>query len=825
MLSDLRLAFRQFTKAPLFTLVVVLTLALGIGANTAIFSIVNTTFLRALPYAEPDRLMSVSESNRQWENMSVSYPNFLDWQAGQDVFSSLALFRTDGTKLMTPDGAERVHVAYVTGEFFPVLGLHCALGRDLEPDDDRVGAAPVTWLTHALWQRSFGGKAYLVGRTVVLDGQAVTVAGILPADFRFHRDVDLFVPLAPCAERMFMLQRENHNGTFGLGRLKPGVTVEAAQAQMKAIADRLAAQYPQACAGISTRVSPLRERFAGQARNSLLLLSGAVGMILLIACVNVANMLLARAGAREREMAIRSSLGATRADLFRQLLAESLLFAAAGGLLGLLLAAWVYQFAQQLVPWEMRLISPVSGSFDFRVLGFSAAVAIATGLGFGLAPAWQLSHTNPNDALKNTRRTITTIFGQFHLSDLLVVAQVALAFTLLVGAGLMVHSMVELSRVSPGIIPARLLTLRVSPPAMEDYRRDPLGYVQFHEKVLAAVQREAGVESAAFGSSLPFTWNTSSSQIFRTDRPPPAPGEFPTANSHVVTPDYFRTMGIPLLRGHGFDGREPQPAMTAILSQETIVELYRNLEIQCVVSQRMAELLWPGEEALGKQFQMGAPAMQLPRFRVVGIVGNTTQDGLDRGVPPEFYATIRQFPAPMYLHLVVRTRLEPAALVASLRSAIKAVAPHEPVFDVRVMSDRIAETVSDRRFNMGLFVYFGGVALMLAAIGLYGVLAFNVSQRTREFGVRLALGANPRRLLLQVARQGLVLAAIGAALGLVMAFAVTQLMARFLYGVSPFDAVTFAAVPLVLGLVALLACWLPARRATKVNPMEALRAE
>lgn len=823
----LRLAFRHFTKSPLFTLVVVLTLALGIGVNTTIFSVVNTTLFRTLPYPEPDRLVEVSESNKQWDNMSVSYPNFLDWHAGQDLFSALALYRTDGTKLVTPDGAERVHIGYVTGDFFPVLGLRCNLGRDLTPEDDRAGAEPAAWLTHAAWQRLFGGKEDLVGRPVLLDGRSVTVAGILPADFRFHRELDVIVPLAPYAEQMFMLQRENHNGTYALGRLKPGATVEAARTQMRAIADRLAQQHPQACAGITAKVDLLHERFAGAARTNLLLLTGAVGLILLIACVNVANMLLARAGSREREMAIRTSLGATRADLFRQLLAESLLFAFVGGAAGLLLGVWGYEFAQQLIPWQMRQFASAGGGLDLRVLAFTAVTVLATGLGFGLAPAWQLSHTNPNEALKNTRRVVRTVFGRLHLGDLLVVVQVALALMLLVGAGLMVRSMLELARVPSGIVPDRLLTLRVSPPAMDDYRRDPLGYVRFHERVLAAVQNVPGVESAAFGSALPFTWNTSSAQLFRTDRPHPAPGDFPSANSHVVTPDYFRTMGIPLLRGRGFDGHEPEPPLPAdgIVSQESIVEIYKNLEIQCLISQRMADLLWPGEDPLDKRFQMGVPAMNLPRFRVIGIVGNTAQVGLDRAAPPEFYATMRQFPAPMYLHLAVRARLDASALAASVRAAVKSAAPLEPVFDVRVMTDRIAATVSDRRFNMGLFVFFGGVALLLAAIGLYGVLAFNVSQRTKEFGVRLALGAGAGRLLWQVARRGLLLAATGAGLGLLLALAVARLMAGFLYGVSPFDVPTFAAVPLLLGLVALLACWLPARRATKVDPMTALRAE
>ena len=826
-MNHLRSAVRQFVKFPGFTAIVVLTLAVGMGANTAIFSIVNTTFLRELPYADADRLVHVSESNQQWNDMSVSYPNFVDWQAAQDVFRALAMYRTDGLKLQTAEGAERIDVGYVTGAFFPAVGLRAAVGRDLAVEDDVPGAAPVVWMGHAVWQRLFAGAADLVGRTVLLDGQSVTVAGILPADFQFHRRMDAIVPLAPYTEAMFMRERENRNGTRVIGRLKPEVSVPAARAQMEAIGRRLAAEYPGANAGIGVRVVPLRERFAGGARSNLLLLSGAVGMVLLIACVNVANMLLARSGVREREMAIRTSLGATRGALLRQLLAESVLLALAGGALGLLLGSWAYDFARQLVPWELRNIMAEGSGVDGRVLLFSAALVLITGVGFGLAPAWQLSQVSPNEALKNARRPIRTMIGRFHVGDLLVIAQVALALMLLVGAGLMIRSMMQLAQVPSGLEPDHVLTLRVSPPAMEEYRHNPLGYVAFHEEILAAVQRLPEVESAAFGSSLPFSWNTSSSWIFRTDRPAPAPGEYPAVNSHVITPDYFRSMGIPLLRGRLFDGHEPQPVMPpgGVVNQESIVEIYRDLEIQCLISQRMAELIWPGEDPLGRQFQMGQPEMNLPRFRVIGVVGNTMQLGLDQAAPPEFYATLRQFPAPMYLHLVIRSRLSPAAIVPSVREAVKAAAPHEPVFDVRVMSDRIADAVSGRRFNMSLFAFFGGVALLLSGIGIYGVLAFNVSRRTREVGIRMALGAQRRDVLRDILRHGMTLVVLGALLGLAGAWAGSRLIQSQLFAVRSTDPWTYVIGAALLFLVAFAGCVIPARRAASINPNDALRAE
>ncbi len=826
-MNDLRFALRLFAKSPGFTAAIVFTLALGIGANTTIFSIVNTTFLRALPYAEPDRLVHVSESSKQWDDMSVSYPNFLDWQAAQNVFAALAIYRTDGQKLETPAGTERVNVGYVSGEFFPAVGVHVAQGRDLAPADDVAGAAPVAWIGHALWQRQFAGADDLVGRTVLLDGQAVAVAGILPESFRFHRGMDVIVPLAPYAEQMFMRQRENHNGTAVLGRLKPGITVEAARAQMTAIGSRLAREYPTANAGLGVAVKPLRERFAGWARTNLLLLSGAVGMVLLIACVNVANMLLARAGSRHREMAIRTSLGATRGALLRQMLAESLLLALAGGGLGVLLGLWGYEFAQELVPWELRGIMSGGSGLDVRVLVFAAGIVLLTGLGFGFAPAWQLSHANPNDALKNTQRVVRTLLGRFHLRDLLVVAQVALALMLLIGAGLMIRSLWQLAQVPSGLAPERVLTLRVTTPPMEQYRRDPFGHVTFHERIVETMQRLPEVEAAAFGSSLPFSWNTSSSWIFRTDRPAPAPGDFPSANSHVITPDYFRAMGIPLLRGHGFDGHEPQPVMPpdGLVSQETLVGIYKNLEVQCVISQRFADLLWRGEDPLGKQFQMGAPEMHLPRFRVIGVAGNTTQNGLDQVAPSEFYVALRQFPAPMDQYLVVRSRLDPAALLPSVRAAIKSVAPHETVFDVKVMAQRITETVAGRRFNMGLSICFGAVALLLSAIGVYGVLAFNVSRRTRETGIRMALGAQRRDILGDTFRHGFALVIPGTALGLAGAWAGSRLLQNQLFAVSGTDLPAYLTGSLLLLATAFAACFIPARRAASVNPTEALRAE
>jgi putative ABC transport system permease protein len=683
------------------------------------------------------------------------------------------------------------------------------------------------WLTHAAWQRFFAGDPKIIGQTVLLDGAPTSVAGILPSSFRFHRNADLFVPLGPFLDQLFMRERGNRNGTYVIGRLKPGITFAAAQAQMTAIGRRLELAYPKVNSGIGIFLQPLRERIAGDARTNLLLLLGAVGMVLLIACVNVANMLLARSFGRAREMAIRTALGATRRALFRQLLAESLMLAAAGGLVGALLGAWGYDIVSRLVPWEMRALTEGTTGIDHGVLLFITGITLVTGIAFGLAPAWQLSHANPNDALKNTKPVIRTLFGRFRLADGLVVVQVALALMLLVGAGLMIRSLARLSEVNSGLKPDRVLTLRIGAPPMEQYLRDPGAFVTYHERILERVAALPEVETAAFGSSLPFTWDTSSCVFFRTDRPVPEPGKLPSANTHVVTPDYFRTMGIPLIRGELFSGHEPAPPMPKgeLLSMEALPKIYKDFDLVCVISQRMADQIWPGEDPIGKRFQLGFPEMHLPVARVIGLVGSTTQIGLDRGELPEFYCLLKQYPAPMGLHLVVRSRADPAGVLASVRTAVRSVAPDEPIYDVELMSSRVAGFSSDRRFNMGLFIFFAATALLLAVVGIYGVLACVVGQRTREIGIRVALGAQRSDVLLNVLSRGLRLALPGALLGLTGAWAVSRLLQSQLFGLTGTDPLTYVASALLLLLAALLACYVPARRAASINPTEALRSE
>jgi putative ABC transport system permease protein len=825
MLHDIRYAFRQLRKSPGFTAIVVLTLALGIGANTAIFNLVNTTFLRALPYPAPDRLAHLTEGGAKG-TMPISYPNFLDWHQQQDVFSGLAMFHGANGKLTTAAGTELVSVLHVSADFFSVLGVRPALGRSLQPNDDLPGAERMAWLTDAAWRRLFNGDPAVVGQSFPFEGRSLTVAGILPPEFRFYRQTDVFTALAPFARDFLLDARASHSNAQAVARLKPGASFEVAQARMTAITLRLAATYPESNRGVGVAVTPLREQLTGSAGSQLFLLLGAVGLVLLIACVNVANMLLARSFSREREMAIRISLGASRWQVLRQLLVESLMLATAGGAAGALVGMWGYELAVQLVPYQVQQV--IGGSdYDLRTLLFVVGITLVTGVTFGLAPACQLSSLRPVDALKQTRRNVRTVFGRVRLSDLLVVVQVALALVLLIGAGLLIRSLDRLLQIDPGFEPARVLSLEVTSPPSEQFLRDPHLFTRHFKSVLGPVQNLPGVEAAAVATALPFTFNTSTNGFYRLDRPVPAAGEFPSANIHTVSPDYFRVMGIPLLRGRVFDGTEPPyvlpPGMQ--ITMQNLAAVFKDVTITAVVSRKMAERFWPGEDAVGKRFRMGMPSMGLPTVEIIGVVGNTVQTGLDRGEVAEFYLALRQWPQPAPMHLVVRSRLEPSALVSAIRTALAPVLRDEPIRDVRVLAERIDNSTAGRRFNRNLFACFAATALALAAIGLYGVLAFNVGRRTREIGIRVALGATRYDVVQSVVARGLALVLPGVAIGLGCALGLGRVLQSQLFEIDASDPSTFLISALLMLLTALAACLIPARRATRVNPTEALRAE
>ena len=827
--QDIHYAQRQMRKSPGFTAVAVLTLALGIGANTAIFNVVNTTFLRSLPYPDSDRLLWLTERNgNSSRNSTVSYPNFLDWHAQQNVFSALSIYHPDKWKLRTANGVEQIPVGMVSRDFFAALGVRFVNGRDIIAEDDQAGAAPVAWISYAAWQKYFAADQNLVGRAISLEGQSVTVAGILPVDFKFIQPADVYLPLAPYAEQLFMTHRHNRGNTFVVGRLKPGVTLEAARTQMDTIARRLLVQYPEANTGIVTNVMPLHQYIVGPAHTQLFLLLGAVGVVLLIACVNLANMLLARSASRQREMAIRAGLGASRFKLMRQLLAESLLLAIGGGAVGGLFGLWTYNLVVRLVPFGVQQVAGASAGLDWRVLLFVVSVTLATGIGFGLAPAWQLSHTNPADALKGTERISRKPGGRFRAGDLLIVSQVALAFTLLVGAGLMIRSLGLLAQVDPGFQPERVLTLKVSAPPQEQFWRDPLSFTAYYERILDTVGNRPEVETCALAAALPVGGATESVPFYPEGRPEPAPADVSNAFIHIVSAGYFRAMGIPLVRGRLLNGREPQPVVPSgvEIKPQNFLTIFKDLPFDGVISQRMAREFWPGEDPVGKRFYLMTPP-NIPRslVQIVGVVGNTTQRGLDRGEDSEFYLSLHQFPVSGGMYLVARSRVDPASLVPSVRAAILSVAGDQPITDVETMTARIDSTLSGSRFNMDLFTFFAGTALLLALIGIYGVLAFIVSRRTREMGIRMALGASRAKILQGVLWHGFRLVLPGIMLGLVGAWGVGRLLQSSLFGITGSDLITYVGSTGMFLLAAFLACWIPARRAAKVDPMVALRYE
>jgi len=827
MLSDLRFAFRQYAKTPGFTFIAVLTLALGIGANTAFFSVINDTLLRPLPYPEQHRLVQIDEVSANFDQMSISYPNFRDWQDQQNVFTAIALYRMDTARLKTPERTEQVAINYITSDYFAVLGVKPALGRAPTAEDDKESATPVVWLTHNAWQKYFAGAPDLIGKSVIIDGRDLSIAGILPASFRTTRNIDVLVPIASYAKQNFMTMRENHNGANALGLLKPGVTVAAAQTQLTTIAERLQREYPSSNAGVGVRVEKLQNRIVGGARTNLLLLCGAVGTVLLIACVNLANMLLARSFSRTREMAIRAALGASRGQLIRQLLTENLLISFLGGVAGLLLGLWGYGFVERLVPWNVRPLLDAGSNLDLRVLLFTLGITILTGIGFGLVPAWQLSHSNPSDALKLTPQIVHTRWGRLHLRDLLVGIQVALALVLLVGASLMIRSLQRLLDVDPGIRPAQVLTLSVAAPPMSVFQKDPTEFARFYQRVIDEARNVPGVENAAVGSNLPFSWSNSYMAFYIEGRPIPEAGKFPSGSNHSISADYFKTLGIPLLRGRVFDGHEPIPDFPkgVPLTPENLSIIFKNVTIQAVISRSMAEKYWPGEDPIGKRFHLGFPDMHLPVAEIIGIVGDITHEGLDRGPTPEYYLSQRQFSTPNYTHLILRTQTDPTSIASAVRTALQKAFPDHPVTDVRPMVDRIEEQISGRKFNLRLFVFFAGTALLLALIGLYGVLAFIVGQRTREIGIRMALGARRADVLRDIVRRGLQLVIPGLVLGGITAWGASRFLQSQLYSVTRNDPTSYLVAAGLLLLAAIVACLLPARRATQVNPIEALRSE
>ncbi len=810
-LQDVRYAARMLSKSPGFTAVAVLTLALGVGANTAIFSVVEAVLLRALPYRHAERIVVMWEHNRT-ENQphnTVGPANFLDWRDQARSFDEMAVL-SDRRANLTGEGApEEVPAQSVSPNLFTLLGAEAAVGRTFRPDDVK-GEEParIAILSHGLWQRRFGRSPGAVGQSLRLNGNDYTIIGVMPEGFTWFikensttgKPPQIWVPMV-LPER---LRDRNASGRWmqAVARLKPGVSPQQAQAEMDTIAARLEDQYPSFNKGWGAVVVPLRDQLAGEIKPALLVLLGAVGFVLLIACVNVANLLLARAAGRYKEIAVRSAIGAGRRRIVRQLLTESLLLALLGGALGLLLSRWCVEALIALSP--ANLIGDGQVGVDLPVLAFTLGVSLLTGIVFGLVPALEASRVNLGESLKETSRGNAGSSRGRRLRDALVVAEVGLALVLLVGAGLMVRSFLRLQAVDPGFDASNLLTLRVLLPSAK--YSDDAKVVAFFRQAAADFRTLPGVRAVSAVSALPFADPGASTDFTIEGRPVPAPGNAMYTDVRVVDEEYFRTMNIPLVAGRTFSAQEAMEDRKV-----------------AVINQAMVRAYFPGENPVGKRIAVEMWDEPHPT-EIIGVVGDARYSQLEGELRPMVYFTPPQLVYPS-MTLILRTAGDPESLAPAARSRILALDKDQPVADVRTMESWLAESVARTRFGTLLLAAFAGLALTLAAAGIYGVMSYSVAQRQSEIGVRMALGAKTRDVLRLVIGQGLALVLAGVALGLLGALALTRVIASLLYGVSATDPLTFGLIVLLLTLVSILACYIPARRATRVDPLIALRYE
>jgi putative ABC transport system permease protein len=803
LIQDLRYGMRALLKSPGFTAVAVIALALGIGANTAIFSVVNTVLLRPLPFKDPDRLVVVIETKLpQFPEFTASPGNFIDWQKQNTVFEQIEAVRQLAYNLSGAGEPERIRSARVTAGMFDMLGIKPAQGRGFLPEEDQVGHENVAVISHALWQRRFGGDLNVLNQTITLNAQSYTIIGVMPQGVEFpDRNTELWTPMA------FTSQQSQQHGSHFIsvtGRLKPGATLDQAQTEMSTIAGRLAEQYPNSNAGWDVKILPMQDYQVRDIKPALVVLLCAVALVLLIACANVANLLLARATAREKEMAIRAALGAGRFRIARQLLTESLLLAVIGGGAGLLLAVWGIDSLLALAPEGLPRVKDVS--IDAGAMMFTLAISLLTGLVFGLAPVLQASHPNLNESLKEGGKGSSGGPRRQRIRNALVVVEVSMALVLLVGAGLMFRSFVRLQEVSPGFNPANALMVAISLP--QGKYQQPAQQRAFFDQVIENVSALPGVVSVGAAESLPM----SGDYVFGFEiegRPPAAPGEDISTNYYSVTPDYFRAMGIQLLRGRLFTDHDREGAQRVAIINET-----------------MAKRIFPDEDPIGKRIAL---TNESTAYReIVGIVNDVKQYGLAEATPLQTYEPFAQKPFSSML-LVVRGANDPSSLGGAIRSQVFAVDKDQPVSRIVTLEELVAGSVARQRFAMVLFAIFAGVAMALAGVGLYGVMSYSVTQRTHEIGIRMALGAQPGDILRVVIRQGAALALIGIAIGLAGAFVLTKLVSSvlsgLLFGVSSTDALTFTVIPVVLLGVALGASYAPARRAAKADPLVALRHE
>jgi putative ABC transport system permease protein len=805
-LQDLRYGVRMLLKSPGFTVVVVLALALGIGANSAIFSVVNAVLLRPLPFGEPDQLMMVwgaAKSNSE-TRMVLSIPDIKDLREQSQLLEYIAPYNGSGTTLVNGADSERLFGANVTADLFPLLRVQPLMGRAFTREEDVPGGPAVVVISQSLWQRSFGSDPSIIGKEIKLAGKNTTVLGVMPADFRFPMQNQKSEYWQPLSSSPSFIAAKDIRGSRSLrvvARLKPGVTRAQAESELAAIGARLESQYPDTNTGLSFNLRPLHEDIVGSVRPALLVILGAVGFVLLIACANVANLLLARAASRHKEIAIRTALGAGRWRIVRQLLTESVLLSLMGGALGLLLAMWGVDLLIAASPTDLPRVKETG--LDTHVLGFTALVSILTGLLFGVAPAWQSSKLDLNESLKEGGRGSTESLRRNRVRSLLVVSEVALSIVLLIGAGLLIRSFVKLLNTSPGFETRGVLIADI-PLSRSRYATEEQ-QAAFTRQVIERARELPGVASAAAMNIVPLSGDGRQSSFTVEGRPVP-PGQEPDGEVTTVTPDYFRTMAIPLRSGRVFteqDGKDTPPVV--------------------IISETLARRNFPGEDPIGKRLVLDD---EKPPSEIIGIVGDVRHEGLEKESYPGYYLSYYQAPE-RQVNLVVRAvaPADPSALQMAVRNMIKQIDKDQLIWEMKTMEQMRAESVARRRFNMLLLGIFASLALVLAAVGIYGVMSYSVTQRTHEIGIRIALGAQTRDVIRMVVSQGMTLALIGVGIGLLAAFVVTRIMTSLLFGVSPTDAMTFGAVAVGLSVIALVACLIPARRATRVDPMVALRYE
>ena len=798
---DVSYSSRILLKNYAFTIVVILTLALGIGANTAIFSFANGILLRPLPYPDSDRLAAINETalKRGFESMSVSYPNYLDWKEQNTVFESMGTYFGGSARFALSGAGEPISIrgARISHGVLETLRVSPQLGRPFTANEDRPEEDGVVILGYELWQKNYGGDPNIVGQKIVLSNRPRTVVGVMPCGFRFPEIAELWVPLALTTQTF---TRTDH-GLSTVARLKDGVSVDEAQAEMHNIAARIEQQNPVTNEGLGVKVTSLHDNLTGDYREALLILLGVVGCVLLVACVNVANLMLARATARQKEFALRAALGAGRWRIVRQLLVESLLLALVGGALGFALSIWALRVLLTSIPIQLPFW--MNFSVDLRVLGFTIVITVLTGLLFGVAPALQTSRVDLNDTLKEGGRG--TVGGRGRSRSLLVVTEIALSLVLLVGAGLMIQSFLRLRRVNVGLDPTNIAVTSFHLPTEKYREREPRA--AFYKQLLERVRTLPGVQTASATATIPLSGGNWGRSLTVDGYPVLAVGQAPMIQHTVVTPDYFRTMGIPLLSGRDFTDADAKGS-----------------QLVTIIDERLARKYWPNQSAIGKRVRFGPPEDNEPWHTIVGVVGTVRHQRMQEDTAESVYLPHAQIPV-NGMALVTRTTSEPKDLVAAIRREAAQLDSDLPVSKVTTMKEVIDESIWQPRLYATLFGVFAGGALLLALIGIYGVMAFLVQTRTHEIGVRMALGATARDVFKLIVGRGMKLTAIGVLIGIGGAIAVTRLMHSLLFNTSATDPLVFILISGLLAVAAFLACYIPARRAAKVDPLVALRYE